>query len=178
MKPLMRLILAGVFATVLGPGFFPPSLNFARVDGREVTAESLQSVQLPYVFDDPSGMQWNVQPDGSLGPGNFDVFDAGGRLYLDQNAQYIAATPQAQLDPRHGELVLPPVAVAGLMVSRKVSVNFREGRCRWINLIENQDVTARRVSVRINFDLGSSQPGGAADQRSKGKRPAARCDLL
>lgn len=170
MKPLMRLILAGALATVLGPDFFSPSLNLARADGRDVVAESLQSVQLPYVFDDPSGMQWNVQPDGSLGPGNTDVFDAGGRLYLDQNAQYIAATPQAQFDPRHGELALPPVPVAGLMVSRKVAVNLKEGWCRWINLIENQDVTARRVSVRINFDLGSSNQGEQAinDQKENG----------
>lgn len=155
----MHLVLAEVVASVLGLGFFPPGWQSVSALGREVAAESLQPVQLPYVLDDPSGMQWNVQADGSLGPGNTDVFDAGGRLYLDQSTQYISAATQAQFDPRHSELTLPRVAVAGLMVSRRVAVNFKEGWCRWINLLENREVTTRRASVRINFDLGAANQG-------------------
>ncbi len=159
MKPVMRLILAFVAAAIAGVGLVPSSFDAAQAFGRDVAAESLQSVQLPYVIDDPSGMQWNVQADGSLGPGNMDVFDAGGRLYLDQNAQYASSVTEAQLDPRRGELILPQVPLGGLMVSRRVVVNLKEGWCRWINLIENQEVTARRTSVRINFDLGAANQG-------------------
>src|SRR5690242_17253006 len=67
-----------------------------------------QQVPLPYSFHDSAGMQWDIQPDGTIGPGNADIFDAGARLMVGPNIQYAPPTPQAQFDAANNEIILPP----------------------------------------------------------------------
>ena len=150
MKPLIRSLLAGLSGFIV-------SLSIAgRACGE---AAVLQSVPLPYTLHDERGNQWDVQPDGSIGPGGADVFDAGGRLYLDQNTQYASNAQQATFDPRRGEIILPTVPLGGLSITRRITVNAKGGWCRWVELIENHDVRPRHASLRVNFDLGGSNQG-------------------
>ncbi|MDB5303574.1 MAG: hypothetical protein JWM97_1123 [Phycisphaerales bacterium] len=138
---------------------------------REVIMQAAagQPVQLPYTFRDNFGTQWDVQADGCIGPGDADVYDAGGRLFVGPNQQYSPNAQQAQLNPNANEVVLPPMPLAGLNVSRRVSVNSKEGWCRWVEVLENPTGAAIRAAVHVNFDLGgnvqSSQ--GFSDEKSK-----------
>src|SRR5690242_11989340 len=72
-----------------------------------------QQVPLPYSFHDTAGMQWDIQPDGTIGPGNADVFDSGAKLMVGPNIQYTPPTPQAQLDAANNEIILPVQSMAG-----------------------------------------------------------------
>lgn len=134
--------------------------------GRDVVAnpppqpqQQQQTVPLPYTFRDDTGMQWDVQADGSIGPGGADVFDSGGRLFLDQGAQYAATVQQAKFDAHRNELALAPAQIAGLTVNRHVTVNVHNGWCRWVDVFENRGATPHRVTVRLNFDLGAANQG-------------------
>src|SRR6266571_1003993 len=53
------------------------------------------AVQLPYVFHDDMGSNWDVQYDGSIGDGGNDLYDGGGRLFINGSAQYQSPNQQA-----------------------------------------------------------------------------------
>lgn len=131
-----------------------PMVGAAR--GQEVAANPGQQVQLPYTFHDNLGTQWDVQPDGCIGPATADIFDAGGRLYVGGNGQYSPNAPTAQLDPIHNELIFPSQMLDGLNVSRRICVDARGGWCRWIEVLENPGTAAVKTLVHVNFDLGGN----------------------
>src|SRR5258705_9242760 len=79
----------------------------------------MQSVQLPYVFHDDMGSNWDVQYDGSIGDGGNDLYDGGGRLFINNSAQYQSPNQQATFDAAHNELTFPPAAMGGVNVSRR-----------------------------------------------------------
>src|SRR6266478_3779995 len=82
-------------------------------------ARALAPTPLPYSFHDNQGMQWDIMPDGTIGPGNADVFDSGARLIVGGSFQYSGATPQCQFDAARNEIVLPSQTLAELSVSRR-----------------------------------------------------------
>src|SRR5882724_8785128 len=82
-------------------------------------ARALAPVPLPYSFHDSQGMQWDIMPDGTIGPGNADVFDSGARLIIGGSFQYSGSTPQCQYDAARNEIILPSQTLAELSVSRR-----------------------------------------------------------
>src|SRR5258706_16397007 len=86
---------------------------------RSVAAEN-QPVQLPYIFHDDRGSNWDVLYDGSIGDGGNDLYDGGGRLFINNSAQYQSQTQQVVLDTARNELTFPPQSLAGVTLSRRV----------------------------------------------------------
>src|SRR4051812_11301389 len=95
-----------------------------------------QPVQLPYVFHDDAGSTWDVQFDGAIGDGGNDLYDGGGRLFLNNASQYQSPNQQAMLDPARNELTFPPAQLNGLNVSRKVACFQTLGAIRFTEILE------------------------------------------
>src|SRR5260221_11260290 len=78
-------------------------------------------VALPFIFHDERGSTWDVQFDGSIGDGGNDLYDGGGRLFINNSAQYQSQGTQITRDASGNELTFPAAPIAGLNVSRKVA---------------------------------------------------------
>src|SRR5207248_6217421 len=114
------------------------------------------AVQLPYVFHDDMGSNWDVQYDGSIGDGGNDLYDGGGRLFINGSAQYQSPNQQAMFDAAHNELTFPPVAMGGVNVSRRVAVFPSLNTVRFVEVIENGGAAAIKVELRCYFNMGGS----------------------
>src|SRR5712671_1626372 len=79
---------------------------------RSATADN-QPVQLPYIFHDDRGSNWDVLYDGSIGDGGNDLYDGGGRLFINNSVQYQSPNQQATLNATRNELTFPPAELAG-----------------------------------------------------------------
>ncbi|MDB5290250.1 MAG: hypothetical protein JWL69_1491 [Phycisphaerales bacterium] len=146
-----RALLGGLVVWT-GAGFLSSD---PIASAREAAVQPVtQAVQIPYNFRDNFGTQWDVQADGCIGPGEADVYDAGGRLFVGPNQQYSPNAQQAQLDGNANEVTLPAMPLAGLNVSRRIAVNAKEGWCRWVEVLENPSGAAIKTTVHVNFDLG------------------------
>ncbi|HET6250958.1 MAG TPA: hypothetical protein VFE47_24935 [Tepidisphaeraceae bacterium] len=118
------------------------------------STENTRQVPVPYSFHDSFGMRWNVQADGCIGPDATDVFDAGGRLFVGQNEQYAPNAQTVSYDEARNELIFPAVPLAGLNVSRRISVDAKLGFCRWVEILENTSGAPIKTQVHVNFALG------------------------
>jgi hypothetical protein len=127
-----------------------------------------QPVQLPYVFRDEFGSNWDVQYDGSIGDAGNDLYDGGGRLFINNQAQFQAPNGQATLDPARNEVAFAPMMVgAGVQVSRRVGHLPAIGAIRFVEVVENTTGSTARVQLRCYFNMGSSvqQAIPLADER-------------
>lgn len=115
-----------------------------------------QPVSLPYVFNDDTGSTWDVQFDGSIGDGGNDLYDGGGRLFLNGTTQYLSPTQQATLDPARNELVFPPMPIDGLNVSRRVAVLPGIDTVRFTEIVENPTAATKKVQLRTYFNMGQA----------------------
>jgi hypothetical protein len=131
------------------------------------------AVPLPYVFSDGTGAQWDVQYDGSIGDGGNDLYDGGGRLFVNNNAQYQSPNPQATLDAARHELALPPMPLGNVNISRRIAHLPALGAVRFTEVIENPTGSTARVQLRCYFNMGQAVQAAVplVDER-KAKRPA------
>jgi hypothetical protein len=119
--------------------------------------EQAHPVQLPYLFRDAFGSQWDVLYDGSIGDGGNDLYDGGGRLLFNNNvAQYMTPTQQAVLDPERNELAFPPMAFGGLNISRRVAVLPELSTLRFTEILENPTGAPITIQLRCYFNMGGS----------------------
>lgn len=115
-----------------------------------------QTVSLPHVFRDDSGSNWDVQFDGSIGDGGNDLYDGGGRLFIDNGAQYQSPNQQATLDAGRNELTFPPMQAGALNISRRVAVLAEMSTVRFTEVLENSTGAAIKVRLRCDFSMGGS----------------------
>jgi hypothetical protein len=115
-----------------------------------------QIVQLPHVFSDDTGSSWDVQFDGSIGDGGNDLYDGGGRLFINSNTQYQSPNQQATLDVARNELTFPPTQINGLNISRKVAVLASLSTVRFTEIVENPTGATIKIQLRCYFNLGGS----------------------
>lgn len=115
-----------------------------------------QTVSLPHVFSDESGSNWDVQFDGSIGDGGNDLYDGGGRLFIDNGAQYQSPNQQATLDAARNELTFPPMQIGAVNVSRRVAVLAEMSTVRFTEVLENPTAAAVKVQLRCYFNMGGS----------------------
>jgi hypothetical protein len=115
-----------------------------------------QMVQLPFVMRDDFNSNWDIQYDGSIGDGGNDLYDGGGRLFLNNQFQYQSPNGQATLDATRNEVTLAAMQMMGLNVSRKICVLPRLGLIRFTEVFENPTANAIRVQARIYFNMGGS----------------------
>ena len=110
-------------------------------------------------------------PDGTIGPGNADVFDSGARLIIGGSFQYNGAAQQCQFDAGRNEIILPSQTLAELSVSRRISIDEKTGWLRYAEVLENPTARAIKVPVHVAFQTGqpieSSQPIGDPKQPGK-----------
>jgi hypothetical protein len=117
---------------------------------------TLQTIALPYSLNDQFGSTWDVQFDGSIGDGGNDLYDGGGRLFIDGQFQFVTNTGQAQLDPARNEILFPVTNFNGLNVSRRVAAMPALGAARFVEILENTTDQPRRAAVRVYFNLGGA----------------------
>ena len=115
-----------------------------------------QPVQLPIVLNDDFGSTWDVQWDGSIGDGGNDLYDGGGRLFVNNANQYMAPNQQATIDASRNEVILPPVMMGQVRVSRRVQAMKALGAVRFVEILENPSGTPIRVQLRAYFNMGGS----------------------
>ena len=139
--------------------------------GAQVARAQTQTVPLPYIFRDTFGSQWDVLYDGSIGDGGNDLYDGGGRLFINNNAQYMTQNQQATLDAARNELIFPPMAFAGLNISRRVAVLPALSTLRYTEILENTSAAPVHVQLRCYFNMGGSvqQALPLADRRKGGQ---------
>ena len=120
------------------------------------------SVQLPYALRDAAGNQWNIDQDGSISDGSGDLYDGGGHLMFNGGEQgYASPTNQARLEESGGELVLPPIAINGLNVSRRIGIDAKGkgGWCRFVEVLENPTNAPVRARLLLNFNMAGGIQG-------------------
>ena len=155
----MKTVLScAVLWLVLGAGVMAP---LASAGEPRAQAGALQSTPLPYTFHDNLGTQWDVMPDAIIGPGQADIYDAGGRLFVGEGQPYNTGGKPAQLDAARNELILPAQPLGGLTVSRRIAVNGKESWCRFTEILENTTNAPVKTQVRLSFEMG--QPIQSAD---------------
>ncbi len=115
-----------------------------------------QTVSLPHVFGDDSGSNWDVQFDGSIGDGGNDLYDGGGRLFIDNGAQYQSPNQQATLDAARNELTFPPMQMGAVNISRRVAVLAAISTVRFTEVLENPTGAAVKVQLRCYFNMGGA----------------------
>jgi hypothetical protein len=133
----------------------PPIPPVAGPRAGPAGAPAAQQVPLPYVMNDNFGGHWDVQQDGTIGDGGNDVYDGGSKLFLGDN-QYQSPQPAAAFDAKANEVLLAPMQINGLNVSRRVAVNAKAGWCRWVEVVENAGPQPAHVQLHLNFDLGGA----------------------
>jgi hypothetical protein len=143
----------------------------AAATGRAADAP-LQAVQFPHVFTDNFGSNWDVQQDGSIGDGGNDLYDGGGRLMINNGAQYQSPNQTALLDAARNELLFPPVQIMGLNVSRRVACLASLNVIRFTEVLKNPTAAPIRAQVRCYFNMGGSvqQAIPLVDAKRKGRR--------
>ncbi len=129
---------------------------------------ALQPAQMPYVFRDDRGSNWDVQPDGSIGDGGNDLFDGGVKLFVG-DVPFACSAPQ--MDPSNNEIVFAGGQSVGLNVSRRVGCNSKLSYLRYTELLENPTANAIKTTIHINFNMGSgiTQSQALIDEK-KGKQ--------
>jgi len=123
--------------------------------GVAVAADEMP-VSLPFVFSDRQGSSWDVQFDGSIGDGGNDLYDGGGRLFVNGNAQYHSQGLPVTRDPSRQELNFPPMAIGGLNVSRRVACLYGASAIRFTEVLENPTASPIKVQLRCYFNMGGS----------------------
>ncbi len=132
--------------------------------------QALQAVQMPFVFHDDRGSEWDIQPDGTIGDGGNDLFDTGGQLTVGD--RQFAPGAAAQMDPTTNELVFSPMQVSGVSVSRRVGCNAKQSYIRYTEILENKSANPVKMTVRINFNMGGSvQSAQLLVDEKKSKQP-------
>jgi hypothetical protein len=149
LTPLLLLLALPAFAAP------PPDAN-------------LQPIGLPYSLNDNFGSNWDVQFDGSIGDGGNDLYDGGGRLFIDGQFQFTSNTGQAALDNARQEIVFPVNNINGLNVSRRVASMTRLGAVRFTEILENPTAQPRRVLLRVYFNLGGFVASASPLVRQRG----------
>src|SRR5437762_223149 len=151
---------------------FPTLIVLFALQAR-VLADSTSPVQLPYIFHDDMGSTWDVQYDGSIGDGGNDLYDGGGRLFINNAAQFQSPSQQAMLDAAHNELTFPPAPMAGVNVSRRVAVFPAINTVRFVEVIENPTAAAIKVQLRCYFNMGGSVQAAVplVDERRPARQP-------
>jgi hypothetical protein len=130
-------------------------------------SQSLQTIGLPYTLNDNFGSNWDVQFDGSIGDGGNDLYDGGGRLFIDGQFQFVTNTGQASLDASRNEILFPATNFNGLNVSRRVAAMPALGAMRFVEILENSTDQPRRATVRVYFNLGGAVASATPLQRER-----------
>lgn len=117
------------------------------------TPSPAQLVNLPFAFHDDVGSNWDIQPDGSIGDGGNDLYDGGAKLLVN-NQPFQPSGAQPTMDAAHNEIVIPPMTLNGLNITRRISVNAHQSWCRYVEVLENSAGQAQHVELRLTFSMG------------------------
>ncbi len=136
-------------------------------------ARAGQPVSLPYILHDDFGSTWDVQYDGSIGDGGNDLYDGGGRIFINNAAQYVSPNQQAVFDAAHNELTFPPMPMGPVTVSRRVACFKTLGCIRFIETLENTGPSPVHIQLRAYFNLGGTvqQAIPLLDEKRPGRQP-------
>ena len=128
------------------------SLGSARVD--EPADEGNTLVSLPAYMYDGDGSRWDVQWNGSLGPGSWNAFDSG----LEMTEFFIDFEQQAVAEENGREILFGPYFTfqdQGVVVHRKVYVPEDQSFVRYLEIVQNTRSTDRSHSIQLTSNLGS-----------------------
>jgi hypothetical protein len=126
--------------------------------GMSLAREAVQPaapMQLPYTFKDDMNSQWDIQPDGDINDGGNDLYDGGGHLFLSGSVPFQPSNVQGTFAADRNELSIPAMQFNGLNISRRVAVNAHQNWCRFTEVFENPTGQAVKMSIRLNFSIGS-----------------------
>jgi hypothetical protein len=117
-------------------------------------SEGLERVQLPRVLNDQRGSTWDIQADGSIGDGGNDLYDGGSQLFLDGQEQFQNGSGQAAFDPSRNEVIVGPISIRSLRVTRRIAVDAPNSFIRYAEVLENPANQPVRVQLRVYFNMG------------------------
>ena len=129
-----------------------------------------QVVTLPYQQPDKDGNSWMVHYYGYLQQqGNAPVYSSAGVLTINGTSTSSRMQRQAKLDGRTGELVLEPVQVATVTLSRRFQFNKDDGYVRIIDVIKNPQPRDQQVNlmIQVNANYGVQQGQTMPDPKKK-----------
>ena len=112
------------------------------------TGNSL-AVDLPVDLFDGQGFLWDLTGDGDVLDGTDDAYD-NGMTHLGFPSQ-----PTGETEEERREIVIGPVAVGDVEVSRKIYVPTDQGFARYLEIVTNTSATTQNYTVPIATNLGS-----------------------
>lgn len=127
------------------------------------------TITIPYTVPDTTGLNWIIYQQGAFQhSGNQPLYSQSAQLIINGSG-FSSANRQARLDPKSNEVVFDEMAVAGVMVSRRILIEKNSSYIRYIDVLRNPgqaDVSVNyQVNTNFNYGMQTSQP--IADPRSK-----------
>lgn len=116
-------------------------------------ADDIVLVNLTRNLIDGAGFRWDVTQTGSISDGTNDAYDGG--LVLRVAGAAFPAQPQAVAQLGGQQLVLGPVNLGGLSVSRRIYAAPDGQFARFVESFRNQGAAPVTVPVALATDLGS-----------------------
>ncbi len=139
----------------------PDTDGGGRTDGEEVLddgtdpldpSDDLVPVSLPLTLVDGGGFQWDIQGDGSIATGSSNIYSDGLVLSVDNTSFGTLAMGITEDSGR--EVLLGPLDISGLEVSRKIFVPAGEAFARFLEIIDNPGTGDAVVDVEVSTYLG------------------------
>lgn len=125
------------------------------------------TVNLPYVWNDNTGNQWQFYQQGQFQhSGNMPVYSQGAMLMIN-GAYPQGRANQARMDDKTGELVFENLACGQVAITRRVLFNRDEGWVRYVDILRNTggaDLTLN-ISYQANTNYGVQMAVNVSDPR-------------
>lgn len=115
--------------------------------------DDVQPVTLPIFLTDGDGFFWDIVSTGTIINGSHDAFDGGLQLFVGGSS--FLGSSNAILGKGGREVIIGPLSMVGLQVTRKIFVPSDDGFARFLEVIENPGTAEITVPVRLFTNLGS-----------------------
>ena len=98
---------------------------------------------------DASGFRWDITGSGSINDGSSDAFDGG-----ISNTSFPGQS-SGQLEFGGREVVIGPVSISGLQITRKIYVPTDQSYARFLEIVTNPGATTVNYTLPLYTNLGS-----------------------
>ncbi len=151
-------------------GLVPAGL--ARATDKDIS--KLTEVRLPQITHDGDGYRWDIYQHGQVQRGERYAYAGGMNLYVDgqgyRNNSRKARTLTLENSPRGTEMLIGPISIKGLHVSRRIRIYKHRPLARWLEVLENRSDKPLKISLRLQTHVqGSVQNKWFSSDRKKDK---------
>jgi hypothetical protein len=151
-------------------GLVPAGL--AKATDKDIS--KLAETKLPQITHDGGGYRWDIYQHGQVQRGERYAYAGGMNLYVDGQAYRNNSRKARALSQDDGqlgtEMLIGPINIKGLHVSRRIRVYKHRPMARWLEVLENRSQKPLKVSIRLQSHVqGSIQSKWFSSDQEKDK---------